>query len=105
MESIDELFFLGFGNSTIEIINSFNPLFPKFITDFLLDFYFFKSVSNSMKKYILASLITFLGKKTVIQYDGNFEIITKIASATLEILLLIGEDDCGLENCASSLFK
>ena len=91
---IDYIISLSFGLENLEGITFFNPLFPKILSDLLLDFNFFKIISSDIKLYILMKIKTFFNPNEFffIMYESNFEIKVDTLNKLYKFLLLIEVD-------------
>ena len=88
--SINILFSMTLGSLNFQENNFFNPLFPIYLYDILIDKDFFNSISVSNREYIIQNLILFLEQKkfTLIIHEGTFDVLVKLASFLFKILLL-----------------
>jgi hypothetical protein len=93
-EFIDFLFNLAFGLDDLEGISFFNPLFPKIISELLLDFYFFKITSKDIQLYILRRIKTYFNTNEYffIMYESNFQIKVDVLNKLYQFLLLLELD-------------
>jgi hypothetical protein len=87
---IDLFFNLSLGLEDVKDINFFNPLYPKFITEVMLDIYLFKLLDAELQNYIIDTLKQFYQKFIFISYDSNFDTKVDIICKLYRILALVG---------------
>lgn len=99
--TIDSILLISYGSRfSIDKFNFFNPIFPQFIYELLLDKFLFPRHAYYIKEYITYELYRILDKKrlSVIVNEGALFVLSNIIKCYLSILLI---DDLTKKNDGS----